>query len=203
MVLEGLSEAVDWTEEPVWSGTTEAKSGPGMTGGVANVIGSEARAEEEVKAGEMTLDLLIGLEEFPEAAPLILASHCPLTRSTDLLPAECPGRPPIPSPSPTLLDPDLAKPSSPTDMAPPSKPAAILATFRLMGVEGGEEFGLTTRDGLPAVCDGEERWPLTEDVRSSRRVWYAKMEGDEAIPLGGEGAEGSDIVGRLCRAAVC
>lgn len=79
-----------------------------------------------------------------------------------------------------------------------SRPAAIFATFFRIGVEGGEsaraaieplpcELPLPLPLREPEVELGEERCPpFMDEVRSRRRVWYAKMEGD--------GAEGSAIV---------
>jgi hypothetical protein len=105
-------------------------------------------------------------------ASVIFASHWPRTRSTDFA---------CPCPRPLILD-GLRARSAPLR---PSRPEAILATFRRMGVLGAESSARDERD----ECGEDRVGPLVEVVRSSRRVWYANILGEEEIPLGGEGAE--------------
>lgn len=100
-------------------------------------VDSELKEDAEVDGGDMNELLLIALGVFSgPAASFIFASHWFLTRSTDLLPA-CPF---------PILD-GLLFSSAPLN---PSSPAAILATFRLIGVLGGEESARDDKDELAA-----------------------------------------------------
>lgn len=83
-------------------------------------------------------------------ALLILASHCPLTRSTDFAPLPCPDseRPLIHSPSPTALpESDL--------LIPPFSIDTIFATLCRIGVEGGDELARATNEVRPVE---DEEW---------------------------------------------
>lgn len=89
----------------------------------------------------------------------------------DLLPFICPsGRPPIPIPA--LAEPDLGTPwlASSAGGGPTAPAKDIWATLRLMGESAAEDED--------ALGGGEES-------RSRRRVWYAKIEGEEDMPRGG------------------
>lgn len=138
--------------------------------------GSAEKLADDVVGGDMNVLRLSALGVLSAAGlpteSLILASHCPLTRSTDF---------PAPCPFPPIFD-GLRPRSAPLR---PSIPAAILATFRLIGVLGGE----ASANEESEECGDERAGPAGAAVRSRRRVWYAKILGDEVRPLGGEEVE--------------
>lgn len=125
-------------------------------------------------------------------ALLIFASH-PLTRSTDFPFGRCVlSLPSIPRPSPTSMPVGLfpADPVVDCDHPPSFPSATIRATFLLIGVLGGElppAIAASEPRLLDDVEPGVVRWLLVvEEVRVNKRVWYAKIDGDEGMPLGGE-----------------
>ena len=117
--------------------------------------GNVDSVEGDWREGENTLVRFLrmtGLVSTP-LAWLIFASHCPLTESIDLFPLTCPEfeRPFIPKPSPITL------PESDLFIAPSPAPT-ILATFCLIGVEGGEAFARAASDEKPLVDETDVEW---------------------------------------------
>lgn len=120
--------------------------------------GLAAKVDEVFEGGDMRVLRLSGLGAFsdpPTVLSFALASHCPRTKSTDL-PPPC---------LPPSLD-GLLFSSAPLN---PSVAFTILATFRRMGVLGGDTSAREDRDDRPDCGDALECVEIA-DARSSSRV---------------------------------